>query len=225
MKRVLTLSVAGLVIVILAKTTFDYARGIEEPHFPARATVPNVTGLGRDQAIDLLSERGFATVAVFAPNHSVRRGTVFRQSSQRPTGPSHRVQRLVVSSGRRPSCHARRPRATIRVATKLHSPELTSRCVTAVAGRELTLIFRDNLVGAPANLSIYPGSSPAYALVDGQEVVTARAQARALFVGRPSWVPRRDTYRVGALAPGTYVLQGDSYPSLMHAELVVKPAP
>jgi hypothetical protein len=224
MRRALALSVAGLVIVILAKTTFDYAHDIERHHSPVRASAPDVIGLGRDQAIDLLSGRGFSTVAVFVPNRSAHRGTVFRQSSRQATLTGRRVERLVVSSGRTPSCHAGRPRTTIRVATKLHSPELTPRCLTAVAGRELTLIFLDNLVGAPANLSIYPGTSSSYRLVDGKAVVTARDRARALFVGHRSWLPRRITYPADALAPGTYVVQGDSYPSLMHAELVVKPA-
>jgi hypothetical protein len=120
------------------------------------------------------------------------------------------------------SCAAGRPATTLRLTTSLHRPELIPRCIVAAAGQRLTLIFHDNLVGLPANLSILPHASSAFGIVDGQ-LVTPGDPARALFTGRRSWLPKRVTYRVGALEPGNYVVQGDSYPSLMRAELLVKP--
>jgi hypothetical protein len=228
MKRLLIGAIAGLVIIVASTATFDYAvrvgRNRSHPASNGRTSAPDVVGLGRDRAIQLLSQRGFSTVAIVAANPTTRPGIVLRQSSHRSTHTASRqVEKLLISSGPTSSCSARRQSTTVRVRTGLHSPELTPRCIGAEAGRRLTVLFRDNLVGAPANLSIYPDSSSAFAIVDGQFVVTPSDRAHALFIGHRSWLPRRITYHVDALKPGTYVVQGDSYPSLMRAKLVVRP--
>jgi hypothetical protein len=228
MKRLIKWAAFGLMMVVVSKGTFDYAQSIgKHPLLPAphgRPVAPNVVGLGSEEAVQLLNRKGFSTVEVFVPNESARPGTVFLQTRHRSTHASSRqVEKLLISGHRASSCHTRQPRTTLRLTTRLHSPELVPRCIVAAAGRRLTLIFRDNLVGAPANLSIYPDTSSTFVGVDGQFVVTAADRARALFIGHRSWLPKRVTYHVGPLNPGTYVVQGDSYPSLMRADLVARP--
>jgi hypothetical protein len=214
-------------ISLASLATFHYAERIRQSSQRVahdQPPVPNVVGLGREEAIDVLSRDGFATVAISKPSKSVRPGIVLRQSSRSRGSGAERIERLLFSSMRRTPCTRRQPKTRLRLTTRLHSPELIPRCVVAAAGQRLTLVFRDNLVGAPANLSIYPTTSSTFAIVNGRFLARPRDRAHALFIGHRSWLPKRITYHVGALKPGTYVLQGDSYPSLMHADLIVSRA-
>jgi hypothetical protein len=85
------------------------------------------------------------------------------------------------------------------------------KCLTAPAGFSIVLVLHDNLSGLPVNISVYgpragePAALPGYRWFDGRSVSA----------------PQIVVYRIGSLAPGSYVIQSDSYPALMQSVLMV----
>ncbi|HXF57580.1 MAG TPA: cupredoxin domain-containing protein [Actinomycetota bacterium] len=78
-------------------------------------------------------------------------------------------------------------------------------CLAAPAGRPFRLSFDNRDSGVPHNLAIYTDQSASEALFQG-EIVTG---------------PASTTYRVEALAPGSYFFRCDVHPNLMLGTFVV----
>jgi copper-containing nitrite reductase len=79
-------------------------------------------------------------------------------------------------------------------------------CLAAPAGSPFTVIFDNQDPGIPHNLSIYTDDSASQALFTG-ELVTG---------------PKKTTYKIDALDPGTYFFRCDVHPTTMFGTFVVQ---
>ncbi len=119
------------------------------------------------------------------------------------------------------------PSSTLTITTQATKTLYDSECYAATANAPLTITFTNDtrdLSGDPVGylgISIYPSQEAAYTIVNGDsDVIHAE---NALFVGTlVAGGGESVTYSVPALPVGTYWMQDDSLPTIMHASLVVE---
>jgi hypothetical protein len=119
-------------------------------------------------------------------------------------------------------CPGPPPRAPVdtrlRLRTGLHAPRFEPRCLAAPAHRALWLRLTNDLAGLRTRLAVYDVGS---AGPSGASAPPGADRRTAVFVGRPVAASSSVDYRLPALHRGVYLLQGDTFPSLMRAFLVV----
>jgi hypothetical protein len=107
---------------------------------------------------------------------------------------------------------------TLRLHTGLHAPRFEPRCLVAPAHRSLSLRLTNDLAGLRTRLGIYDVGS-GWPSRGGSD--QAEDSPTAVFVGRSVSASSSVHYRLPALRRGVYLLQGDTFPSLMRAFLIV----
>jgi hypothetical protein len=128
-----------------------------------------------------------------------------------------------------PECPGRptMPSDSIKVSTISGNrpPSLTDPCIYAPANRDFRIVFSNRTVATdgshvPQNLSIYASEEDALSVSADGQVLTAKA-TNAIFRGRIVLSPRKVTYDVPALAPGTYWIQSDYMGTRVYGILTV----